>query len=157
MTTTSPSAPPATDALRTAGTLILLARFIEADLRRDGFGDGLGLPEVGVLGQVDRGVQTPSAVARVLRIDPGRVTRVTDRLVGLGLLAREGDPEDRRRCLLRLTEKGRERVMRARADVSGSMRRVLDTLTPDEYAGLTAGLEAARRFIEEDALAPSRP
>jgi len=137
-----------TDALRTAGTLILLSRMIETDLRRDDPGDGLGLPEIGVLGQIARGVAMPSGVARALHIDPGRVTRITDRLVLLGLLEREDDPEDRRRCLLRLTSSGCTRMMQARADVAESMERILEGLSEEERLGLTVGLEAARRIVE---------
>jgi DNA-binding MarR family transcriptional regulator len=153
-TMAGPPQAPASDALRTAGTLILLTRMIEADLRHTDPGDGLGLAEIGILGQVDRGVEMPSAIARRLRIDPGRVTRLSDRLVTHELLERESDPDDRRRCLLRLTRRGRERVRQAREDIAASMHRLLDGLSDEERAALTVGLEAARHLIEAGPLGP---
>jgi DNA-binding MarR family transcriptional regulator len=138
----------AADALRTAGSIILLARALEGELRIADPGDGLTLPELGVLGQIDRGRDLPSVLARALRIDPGRVTRITDRLVALAYLERAADPDDRRRCPLRLTVAGQERLARARSDVASAMGRLLDDLADRERIALHTGLEAARGQLE---------
>jgi DNA-binding MarR family transcriptional regulator len=45
-------------------------------------------------------------VARVLRVHPSTLTGVLRRLVAQGMLARSGDPVDRRRAVLRLTARG---------------------------------------------------
>ncbi len=49
----------------------------------------------------------PGEAARRLRLDAGTVTRLAAGLERLGLLHREGDPGDRRRVRLTLTERGR--------------------------------------------------
>src|SRR3954447_17943584 len=107
----APVAPAAPDALRSAGTLLRLVRTIDQQLRttsaRD---DALSITELGVLGQIDRGIDLPSQVARSLRIDPARVTHLTDRLVEQGYITRDADPRDRRRWRLQLTVGGGERL-----------------------------------------------
>ncbi len=72
------------DALRGAGTLLLLVRALEQDLRTAGGSDPLNLTELGVLGQIERGANLPSLVARALQLDPARVTHISDRLVTQG-------------------------------------------------------------------------
>jgi DNA-binding MarR family transcriptional regulator len=138
------------DALRTAGTLILLARALDRDLRQLGPDDALTLQELSVLGYVHRGHDLPSTLARSLRLDPGRVTRITDRLAVLGFLDRAGDSTDRRRCLLSLTPSGVDRLARAREDMAGIMTELLDGLTDEERRALTLGLEGARRLVEPE-------
>lgn len=51
---------------------------------------------------------TPREVARFVDVDGGAVTRLVDRLVAKGLIARQADPSDRRSIRLVLTDRGRE-------------------------------------------------
>jgi DNA-binding MarR family transcriptional regulator len=51
---------------------------------------------------------TPGQLALFLHVTPATVTRVVQRLEGLGLLRREADPDDSRRVRLHLTTKGRK-------------------------------------------------
>lgn len=147
--TTSPShSEGIRDALRIAGTVALLSRTLDAALRRET--DGLGLADLSTLGQVERGVDLPSAVARRLRLDPGRITRITDRLVDLGYMRREEDAADRRRSRLVLTEPGRERIRVGRDRLASIMNGLLDGLAAPERDDLAAGLEALRVQLDAE-------
>ena len=136
------------DALRMASTLLLLMRALDQQLRHDAPGDQLSLSELTVLRQVELGNDLPSSIARARRLDAGRVTRISDRLVALGYLERDMDASDRRRCRLRLTEPGRERLDAARVEISGRMASLLHGLSAEERASLAKGLEAVRRELD---------
>ena len=70
---------------------------------------GLTLPEVRLLYELAHRDQ-PSAgeLSRELRLDPGYLSRLVERLRHRGLLERKPSPTDRRQALLRLTRKGQE-------------------------------------------------
>ena len=135
------------DALRVAGALLLAVRTLEQKLRTVAGADALSLTDIGVLVQIDAGVDLPSQVARALRLDPARVTHVTDRLVEYGLIERGIDPRDRRCWRLNLTATGRQRLEEARADTSGAVDALLEGLTRDERTALLTGLDALRRDL----------
>ena len=135
------------DALRTAGTLLLSVRTLEQKLRTASGSDALSLTDIAVLGQIDRGVDLPSQVARALRLDPARVTHVTDRLVDYGYIERGIDPKDRRCWRLQLTESGTQRLNLGRTDLTAAVEQLLESLTDQEKAGLIDGLEGLRREI----------
>ena len=105
------------------------------------------IAELGVLAQIDRGVDLPSQVARALRLDPARVTHLTDRLVARGYIERTIDPQDRRCWRLHLTALGAQRLAEGRGDVSVAMETLLDGLSEEERAGLIRGLEGVRRVL----------
>lgn len=137
------------DALRLAGTLIILVRALEQQVRVVSGADALTLTDIGVLGQIDRGVELPSQIARALRLDPARVTHVTDRLVAHGYIARAVDPTDRRCWRLQLTDMGRQRLADGRRDVAASMERLLEELSPTERDQLVEALEGVRRHLAD--------
>jgi DNA-binding MarR family transcriptional regulator len=130
------------------GTLALISRLLEQMLRRGEMEDQLSVLEISVLGQIDRGNELPSGVARALHIDPARVTRITDRLVALGYLDRQTDSADRRRCVLRLTPAGETRVAEGRTDLSRAMNSVLDGLRAEDRSALMHHLETVRQLID---------
>ena len=138
------------DALRAAGTLTRLVRVLDQATRDLDQPDHLGISELSILGQVDRGNDLPSGIARTLRLDPARVTRLSDRLVTLNLLRREQDTEDRRRCHLVLTPEGDGRLETGRRALVDVVERVLDRLSPNEREGLLSGLEAARSVLDSN-------
>ena len=78
------------DPLRLAGGVLLLARSLDQALRGAN-GDGLTLNELGLMGQIERGVDLPSQLARAMRLDPARVTHLLDRLVEHRYIEREAD------------------------------------------------------------------
>ena len=135
------------DALYYAGTLVRLVRALDQQLRAATGPDSLTTTELGVLGQIDHGVDLPSLLARTLRLDPARVTHVADRLVARGYIVRAVDPRDRRCWRLHLTPLGRQRLEEGRADVRAAMEALLGGLTEEERTGLLRGLEGVRRLV----------
>lgn len=136
------------DALRIAGTLILFRRLLDQQLRQDRDEQPLSMAELNVLGQIDRGNGLPSAIARAMALDPPRVTRITDHLVALGYVTRAEDAADRRRCVLQLTNAGRDRVEAGRAQIAAIVTSLLDGLSPAEREGLVRGLQAVRNLMD---------
>lgn len=137
------------DPLRMAATVAQLARALDQLVRQQGE-DGLGLAELSVLRQVERGVNLPSKVARALRLDPGRVTRLVDRLVEMGYICRGPDEEDRRRSRLSLTREGTERLRSGRGVVAAVTMDFLAPLTQEERDSLARGLDAVRQVLASD-------
>jgi DNA-binding MarR family transcriptional regulator len=148
-----PAQPPVSttpDALYYAGTLLRLVRALDQQLRAATGPDPLTTTELSVLGQIDRGVDLPSLLARTLRLDPARVTHVADRLVARGYIGRAVDARDRRCWRLHLTPLGRQRLEEGRADVRAAMESLLGGLTEEERAGLLRGLEGVRRLVASE-------
>lgn len=138
----------APDVLRLVGSLTLLLRTLEQELRSCSGADPLSLTELGALGRIERGVDQPSLLARALRLDPARVTHLTDRLVGQGYVARTVDQEDRRRWRLRLTAAGSLRLQAGRTHLRTAMEALLDGLSTEERADLQHGLDGVRRVLD---------
>ena len=109
----------------------------------------LTLPQVIALDMLTQSSQTVSSLSDLLRLTPGAVSRLVDRLVSQDLVNREEKEDDRRRKTLRLTAKGRlvrDKLDRAR---SGSFARVMSQLDP--------GLAAEWRDILRRIVAALRP
>jgi hypothetical protein len=53
---------------------------LEQYMRSAAAGDTLTLTQLGLLGQIEGGIDRPSLVARALRLDRARITHVTDRV-----------------------------------------------------------------------------
>jgi DNA-binding MarR family transcriptional regulator len=134
------------DGFRMTGTLLLLVRSLAQEFRE--YEDDIDLADISVLRQIERGRDLPSLVARGLRMDPGRVSRIVDRLEREGLIAREQDRADRRRWHLQLTEDGTRRLSRGKEEIRLAMGAVLEGLSEEDLAALEDGLEVARRQIE---------
>jgi DNA-binding MarR family transcriptional regulator len=89
-----------------------------------------------------RGPQNPGAVATHLGVHPSNATRICDRLVSAGLIARQDDPGDRRSVALSLTPAGASLVNTVlehrRSAVAAVMGRI-----PEELRGVAAlGMDA---------------
>jgi DNA-binding MarR family transcriptional regulator len=131
-----------------AGTLIRTMRFVDDRVRRDS-PDSLGVTELGVLGHIERGVDLPSGLARALRIDPSKVTRIVDQLVGHGYVERGIDSQDRRRCPLTLTDIGKSRLSEGRNTVKRTMDTLLERLPAGERDRLSDTLEHLREVLDQ--------
>jgi MarR family transcriptional regulator, organic hydroperoxide resistance regulator len=136
------------DAIRITATLTRLLRFVDQELRC-AVDEQLGVTELGVLGSVERGVELPSAVARSLRLDPGRVTRVVDLLVRRGYVDRGVDIQDRRRCPLTLTVEGHAQLDEGRSVVTRAMETVIGRLPTPDQENLVSGLDSLRAVLDE--------
>lgn len=114
---------------------------IRASLRAHGFHD---LPRNGphVLGGlVNQGEQIGNLVHE-LDISKQAASQLVDTLVVRGYLKRSTDPADRRRVVLEPTEKGVAAADAVRVAVRAVDAELRQMITPDELAGMRAGLIA---------------
>lgn len=136
------------DALRVTGTLTQLVRHVDGRLRSS-VDDNLGVTELGVLGSIDRGIELPSAIARAMKLDPARVTRIVDGLERRGYIKRGVDREDRRRCPLSVTPDGRGVLEHGREVVSCTMDSIIARLPTEQQDGLIDAMDSIRTILDE--------
>lgn len=135
------------EALRMASTTLQLGRSLDSFCRQRA-DDGLAVVDLSVMRQLERGNDLPSRVARALRLDPGRVTRIIDQLVALDYVEREPDQEDRRRCRLLLTPSGQSRLDQGKRTLTEGMTELLEGLSSEQREDLQRGLDAVRRVLD---------
>jgi len=124
------------------------ARAIGARLAAAGFED---LPRSGpyVLGGMAMAGGAPTDLARELRITKQAASQLIDTLVLRGYLERQPDAGDRRRVSIELTERGRAAAGVVHAGVEAVDAALARRITPDQLAGLRAGLAALAEMREE--------
>ena len=94
---------------------------------------GLSLPQYDILEALrHRGTLAQLALGQVLGLDPANTAAILRRLEAAGLVAREADPTDARRRLIRLTELGERIEAKALHIAIATARRLLAPLDPDE-------------------------
>lgn len=99
------------------------------------------LPQFRLLAALaDLGPVPSGQAARTLGLDPSTVTRLADRMVAAGHVARGTDPRHRGVVTLELTASGRALVAAANAWRHRELARILVQLTPAERAAVTASL-----------------
>ena len=97
--------------------------------------DGLGMRghEFAVLHQLsESGPLSQQQLGEGLRIHPSNLVGLLDTLEADGLIARARDPADRRRHLVELTARGRDRLERAQQAALAAERDLLEPLSPAE-------------------------
>jgi DNA-binding MarR family transcriptional regulator len=77
-----------------------------------------------------------------LDVSKQAASQLIDALVVRGYLTREVNPEDRRRLTIELTERGRAAAQAVRAGVEVVDAELSAAISPDQLAGLRAGLYA---------------
>jgi len=85
--------------------------------------------------------QCAGALAEAMRVPASTVTRLSDRLVGQGLIVRREDPEDRRMVRLYLTGEGRRTIGEISEACRAYMKKVLSRLDEERLHRLVEGLE----------------
>ena len=98
-----------------------------------------------------RGECTMSELARDLGLPSPLATRVGEELVTRGLVERGSDPGDRRRVLLRLTDRGREAFTAVHDEAEELISAVLMRMTTEETESLLFGLRAFLRALHQPA------
>jgi DNA-binding MarR family transcriptional regulator len=88
----------------------------------------------------DLGPAPSGRAARALGLDPSTVTRLADRMVAAGHVARGTDPQHRGVVTLELTASGRDLVAAADAWRRHELARIMAQLTPPERAAVTDAL-----------------
>jgi DNA-binding MarR family transcriptional regulator len=95
--------------------------------------------------------QPTGTLAEALGLDRSNITSVVDRIEALGLVTREGDPEDRRVKLLALTAKGRSTRAELDEALFASVT-LFDALSADEQHQLAGLLVKILERVETDAV-----
>ena len=90
----------------------------------------LTLPQIIILGLLQQGTQTVSGLAESLRLTPGAVSRLVDRMVRKGLVSRREGNDDRRQKALSLTPAGRRLRDRVESARIGGFAAALSDLDP---------------------------
>ena len=79
-----------------------------------------------------------SALGEAIGVDQPRASRLVSQGVELGFLRREADPDDARRTLIALTDKGRALINRFRGAQRDSVDQALSGFTEEEKAQLAS-------------------
>jgi DNA-binding MarR family transcriptional regulator len=90
---------------------------------------------------------TLNAVAAAVQRGAPLVSRAVDGLVRNGLVAREADPDNRRRLALRLTAEGRSMLSSAPKAGTG-LETKLNRLAPSELRAIERGIEILERAAD---------
>ncbi len=117
------------------------AQAIVARLADAGFDD---LPRNGafVLGGMANFGGSARDMIRGLGVSKQAASQLIDTLVLRGYLTRDVNPDDRRRMVIDLTERGRAAAVAVRAGVDAIDAELAQMISPEQLAGLRAGLEA---------------
>ncbi len=83
-----------------------------------------------------------SVIASALGVSMATATGVVDRLVDRGIVVREGDPEDRRVVLCRLSNKGEKVIFGLTQLARNNAEMMFRSLSPQKLLAVRAGLEA---------------
>jgi len=146
-----PSSDAAQCAVRLRGAVTLLSRRLRPAVQDA----GLSVAKLSVIGRLYRaGPLSPTELAQHEGVMPQSLTRLLAELEVEGWLARESDPADGRRSLLRLTRPGARRLVAAVQAGEASLAEVIDArLDPRQRALL---MEACALLDDiADALAPA--
>jgi DNA-binding MarR family transcriptional regulator len=92
-----------------------------------------------IIGRRKEGI-SGKELADISSVTPGAITQFIDALVERGLVAREGDLDDRRVVRLKLTEQARNQLEKFRKEHLTAMAKIFEALTDEEIKQLTAFL-----------------
>ena len=93
----------------------------------------------------DQGPECMKVICRQIGLEAGSFTPVADRLIEEGFAERSGDPADRRRVLLRLTNRGREKAEEVRSLVRRHIGKKLSVLDSNLFDELITAMHTIRR------------
>jgi DNA-binding MarR family transcriptional regulator/N-acetylglutamate synthase-like GNAT family acetyltransferase len=111
-------------------------------------GSGLTLPEVRLLYELaQRDRPTASELGRELRLDPGYLSRLVDRLRRRNLIERKPSPTDHRQALLRLTRKGQETFASLNRRSHDEISAMLAPLPPADQRRLVEAMSRIERLL----------
>lgn len=97
-------------------------------------------------------VMTPSELARELSMSAAAMTAVVDRLVKMGHLERQPDPQDRRRTQLIVTATANEMGRVMFAPMAQQVREAADRYTPQELALVVRVLTDIEAAIDQESV-----
>jgi DNA-binding MarR family transcriptional regulator len=117
------------------------AHEVAAQLAAAGFDD---LPRNGgfVLGGMANNGGSAGEMIRGLGVSKQAASQLIDTLVLRGYLTRDINPDDRRRMLINLTDRGRAAAAAVRTGIEALDAELAQMISPAQMAGLRVGLEA---------------
>ena len=134
----SPALPPVTAEVLQAATRVLAGVALRS---LDVLDSAVTLPQFRLLAVLaDLGPAPSGRAARALGLDPSTVTRLADRMVAAGHVARGTEPQHRGVVTLELTASGRGLVAAADAWRRNELARIMARLAPAERAAVTDAL-----------------
>ena len=89
-------------------------------------------------------------LAAMLHLHPSTVTGILQRLEEQRLISRTGDPDDRRRTVLRLTKRGTQASATTRGTVEGAVATAFARSTPDERVAMRAFMEELAQSLDQE-------
>lgn len=138
-------------ARRILETVPLVMRVLRREMR-GGIEEKLSVPQFRVLAFLSR---TPGAslseLADFIGVAAATASAMVERLVRRGLVAREGDPKERRRIMLRLTPDGSALLERARAHTRLRVAESIAALSGPELAAVVRGLDLLSKALGQSA------
>ena len=90
-----------------------------------------------------------SALAQDLKVTPGDVTGIIERMVGQGLVSREPSSEDRRIIWLQATDKGRDLLANLMESQTRHMVHILEYMNLEDLKSLLRGLSGFIHAVGE--------
>ena len=94
------------------------------------------------------GAITNSSASEMLKISKQQMSTVAERLLEQGYISKNTDCRDRRRCLLELTEKGREIIRQQNGYVRKKFEDRLPKLSEDEQQQLSDAINCLKISID---------
>lgn len=136
-----------------AGGLRTVVNRLAYALRSPVAGDGITPTRLSALMTLMKcGPLRPGDLAARLTISAASASRLIDVLIEGEWVRREPDPDDRRACLVSLSEHGVEALERLRREGTGELAAGIEALPSDQRAALAAALPAlislADHFLE---------
>jgi len=129
----------------------LLPGMLDSQLRRDAELTGFEYYVLAMLSEAPQQTLRMTALAAQTNATLPRLSHVVQRLEGRGLVERFPCPQDGRATNARLTSRGWRKVRdTAPGHVANVRQHVIDALTPDQVAQLTAITEAILRRLDPD-------
>jgi DNA-binding MarR family transcriptional regulator len=98
----------------------------------------------------NQGATNSKELAAALGVTPTDTTGIVDRLVKQGLISRTDNIRDRRKLLLRATDKGEELLAKLRERRRGYMSEILALMSVDELATIAKGLASLVKAMERN-------
>lgn len=127
-----------------------ISRAADVHSRQLSVREGLTGPQLVCLRELrSAGRSTPSELARRVSLSQPTITGILDRLEARGLVARERNPEDKRRVHVWLTERGLEAVSVAPQPLHARLARRLGAIPFKEQTRIERALERIVEMMEE--------
>lgn len=98
--------------------------------------------------QLEKGLSRPGDIARAECVSAPSMSRTLNKLMDLGFVRRDDDPDDGRAAVMQLTPEGREALKRVRRHRDAWMSGRIEHLTDDELDVLSQAREILARVVD---------